>query len=98
MGVILNKKSLNLFSSRNEEFDKLKEENFNLKSLNMQLNIKNKDLNYKLKTLRIKSKILNDDYNDLSRAVSSLYDDNKEYVEEIKNLNEKILRFNTVKW
>ena len=89
MGVILNKKSLNLFSFRNEESDKLKEENLNLKSLNMQLNIKNKDLNYKLNNLRIHSKILNDDYDDLSSEVSILYDENEKYVEEIKNLKEE---------
>ena len=82
----MNKKSLNFFSSRNKEFDKLKEENFNLKSLNKQLNIKNKDLNYKLKNFRIQSKILNDDYNDLYIEFSSLSEDNQKYVEEIKHL------------
>ena len=92
MGVILNKKSLNLFSSKDEEFDKLKEEIFNLKSLNKQLNIKNKDLNYKLKNLRIQSKILNEDNNNLSGEVSSLYDNNKRYVEEIKNLKEENIK------
>ena len=92
MGAILNKKSLNLFSSKDGEFDKLKEEIFNLKSLNKQLNIKNKDLNYKLKNLRIQSKILNEDNNNLSGEVSSLYDNNKGYVEEIKNLKEENIK------
>ena len=89
----MTKKLLNMSFLRNDEFNKIMEENSNLKTSNTNLKLKNNDLNYKLKSLRNQSNNLYKNNNDLSNKVLSLINDNEKYVGEIATLKEENINF-----
>ena len=82
----MNKKLYNIFSLRNNEVDKILEENKKLKTLNTQLKMENKELNWRFKKLNKHSKILNNKNNELSNQVLSLFNDNKKSSKQIETL------------
>lgn len=82
----MNKKLYNIFSLRNNEVDKILEENKKLKTLNTQLKMENKELNWRFKNLNKHSKILNNKNNELSNQVLSLFNDNKKSSKQIETL------------